>query len=119
VLPPSVQGEKTHLNDRRNDGGVGITSRRIARYQQWAREFQAEHPELTGKLRFVDTISPTRAPWLSAWDGIHYSLSGLTLDPTDDRSWFGGVSVQLTQMWLNELCNRDCNPDWAARIRDL
>lgn len=123
LLPPSQITEKNYLVDRTSPGGRGqfgmaATNRRMQRYDAWAREFQAENPELAKRLLFVDGLSPTRAPWLSSWDGMHYSVIGLNLPCRDGSAWYGGASMMMTQSFLNGLCNRECNPEYA-RIRDL
>lgn len=80
-LNPRIQGEKSYIVDRNGTGresfGIKTTSRRMARYDAWAREFQAANPDLASRLLFLDGLEPTRAHWLGNWDGMHNSISGL------------------------------------------
>ena len=77
---PRIQGEKSYLVDRTTGGreafGIKTTSRRMARYNTWVREFQAANPDLASRMLLLDGLEPTRAHWLGNWDGMHNSMSG-------------------------------------------
>lgn len=90
---------------------------------------------LTGALReeaikldipFVDGDTITRAHWFGSWDGLHYSemfshyVNGqnttvpgvIPSQKGADHRWFGGASMMITQIFINMLCNRPCNPNF-------
>jgi hypothetical protein len=45
----------------------------------------------------------TEAHWYGSWDGLHYSEMYEHYVPGDPR-WYGGVSMMITQVLINQLC---------------
>lgn len=105
---PAVQREADHVQWRNGNSSFynSITDTRMQALNAAGRE----HARSLG-LHMLEGEEPTRHHWNGCWDGLHYSEMYHHYVRGDPR-WFGGVSMMITQVLINDLCNKDCNSNY-------
>lgn len=81
------------------------------RHRSMIRSLRQSVQSSSGKqpIEILDGYSIASAHWWGSWDGLHYSEVGDNFAPegSDEfKSWYGGVSAMITQVLLNQICNR-------------
>jgi hypothetical protein len=111
--PTTIQREIDWARSKWSLGSVDSSLLQITHVRQrQLHEWGVQHARKLG-LSVLDGGQITDAHWWSSWDGLHYSEMVAHFPQgtfaTND-TWIGGTSTMVTQVLLNHLCNRPCNP---------
>jgi hypothetical protein len=102
---PVIQHESAYPTSRLNESDFLYTF--ASRERMHALNARLRDASRDLGLSVVDGERVTAAQWHGTWDGIHYSqaMNNYHPDGDDAFAWTGGVSMMITQLLVNRLCN--------------
>ncbi len=97
--PVTVQREMDWAHNTTAPYVNAITYTRMKQLASWGLQAAIKHDVqiLNGSI--------TAAHWWGSWDGLHYSEMASHYHQGDNYNWVGGVSMMITQMLINSVCN--------------